>query len=156
MYTINLFLIKKNKIVTFGLKYEITKFCISDKMDEIALRSYNIFKFLMYFVRFSAVISQAVNNMLRDLRNLFSTDSYTYRCTTQMQTVVVWKEWHVPIGLNVLTSCSCKPETERPGRDPADQSVPGLLPGATRRTLSPVVKCLSEFFIQRAKWRPKT
>jgi len=33
--------------------------------------------------------------------------------------------------------CSCKPETKRPGRDPADQSVPGLRPGATRRTLSP-------------------
>ena len=32
---------------------------------------------------------------------------------------------------------SCKPETERPGRDLADQSIPGLRPGATRRTLSP-------------------
>ena len=31
------------------------------------------------------------------------------------------------------------PETERPGRDPADESVPGLQLGMTRPTLSPAV-----------------
>ena len=55
--------------------------------------------------------------------------------------------------INVLTRCRCKPETERPGRDSADQSVPGLRPGVTRCTLSsgsrwchchPIISCSSK------------
>ena len=41
------------------------------------------------------------------------------------------------ITTSTVYATACKPETERPGRDPTDQSVTGLRPGATRRTLSP-------------------